>query len=47
MHFADGVEAVARGRDDLELPSAVEQVLQHAPHQRAVVGDQDARPPFR
>ncbi len=47
MHFADGVEAIARGRHDLELPGAVEQVLQHAPHQRAVVGHQDARSPLR
>ena len=47
MHLADGVEAIARGRDDLELSRAVEQVVQHAPHQRAVVGHQDARSPLR
>ena len=47
MHFADRIQSVARGRDDAKLArlrvAAAQHVDQHAPHQRAVVGDDDGR----
>ena len=48
MHLAHGIEAVARGAHDPKLPrprdavARAQHVAQHAPHQRAVVHDQDA-----
>ena len=47
MHLADGVEPVPRGRDDLELAGPAQDVAEHAPHERAVVGHEDARSPLR
>ena len=47
VHLAHRVEAVARGGDDAERPVAAEDVGEDAPHQGAVVHDEDGGFPLR
>ena len=52
MHLADRVESVAGGPHDAELAvprgiRAAQHVAQHASQQRAVIHDENARPPIR